>query len=331
MTMAAKIYDSSVFIMVAMTLVSMIIYGIKGISETLQLTPKQIIFQIVLSVILFVSCYSVTGTILKAGYLMGETILPSISLQAANDEIRKVLDNQLARENVPATGGNPNPNGAGSGAAGWMVTLFNALSPLTGLTVADIVTVFCGMIFAIATFFMNLFWLVLVLSVVIFGPLVMALGPLPGIGLKLMGNYFKLVFELSLWQVWMHTCGWFLTISEGLLLSDTHSNSFANGQNSYTLAESAGMALVFTVMYLATGSVVRAFFPFGALGQAIGGILQAKGLVTNGIMAPVSIAAGAAAGAITGGAGMALTGAAGAAGGRIGGFARIITMAKRSR
>ncbi len=264
------------------------------------LNIKEILRIAVITVSLLVLWAPTFGFLMSFGYNVGEYIVDGRKVSSMlENAFRQTPNGELpgyAAGKGPADGGASDVNSGGF--LSWLLDTGGGFADLVTTSLAILVAGLCSLLFMIAAFVMPSVWLVFATLLFVFGPLVIALGMLPRIGGKILGNLFGTLFELSLWQAWFHICAWLVMASNDLV--GKKATDFFGGaegaaavDSAYTSAESASMGLVFACLYFATPLVVRYLITISQVG-----VMTA--LIINKISSVASLGTGVLAGGLGG-------------------------------
>lgn len=236
-------------------------------------TADRALYQAIGALLLIVGFKVLFGGIMGAGGGVAERIIPKEEISKINEDIR-----DKARQRQEEKGKNePSASDA------WYVALAVATAVINPLTAAlpDLILALATTIFYASSVVIVFLWRVFAIILFVCGPLVLALGSIPGYGAKIITTYFGAIVQVAAWQIWFAVCTFFVRYGKEFFAYDfTSATDFKN--SALTHFESIGICLVFAVMYLGTPFLVSAILPISRFSTAAtSGFLAAGGAVVG--------------------------------------------------
>ncbi|MGH9763831.1 MAG: hypothetical protein ACREAC_23615, partial [Blastocatellia bacterium] len=220
--------------------------------------------------------------------------------------------NQAIQGAAPQPGG-----GQGSSVLGWIVGAVNFVTNFSfnsGVGITMLIIALADVLFFVSVILMGLLYLTLMIVHFVLGPVIIALGVIPGFGDRLLSSWFGSLVQLSFWPVWLAVVAWLIKFGNLLFLGTTTGSLLSNDASNQNFL-SGCLALLLALMNFATPFIVAMMLPTSRTGQLAhsaftmassrlssmaGSGIRAGGAVVGGV---VGGPAGAAAGGAAGGAG----------------------------
>lgn len=221
-----------------------------NIMAELNMDAKELLNRGLIVTFLLVGFNPIFGGIMKGGDLLASQIASKQDLARAADKAREFAGDPAEEDN---------------GIAGKLWGLIKGILKVVnnGLLVTIVQGLVC-IIFIIATLFINTLWIVFVIALYVFGPLSIVLGAIPKVGGKLIETWIGACVQLSIWQVWMAICWWFVSLGTELVVGDLSGGSVSGTLSAGGAWQVTGLSLVFACLYFATPFIVQGLIPISS-------------------------------------------------------------------
>lgn len=310
--MQEKMYGASKIVFLIAFAASVGLYSFQQIFG-MKISPREMALSFFLTIFVMLSYNTIFSTVIEISVAVGDEISSREQREDWASSIRKASDDR----NETGPGQTNSPWSIFSGYLGAAVSMAIGGSPQA---IGGIMVACAGAVFLIAMGVIWAIWIVLVMTLFAFGPLLVCLGVVPGWGQKVMASWFNALVVLGLWNVYNAMCSWLMTTSAALFLDAGGIGGGTIDPSTYhsgRLLTTGGMTVVYTILLIAGPILINALVPLsGFLGLASFGIEKAASTFTAAVSTGAS-AAGGAIGGISGGSDGGATG-----GGSGGGFER---------
>jgi hypothetical protein len=243
----------------AFMVVFSLLFSLVGLMAKMEISPRELMLRGLLVVALFGGHFYIMDVVLKVGDGIGDTIVSDDLLKEFVSTMEKKATNE--------------PGGAKTSWSEWLGTLFSILSTTSVVSVglSQMVNALSTLLFIIGFVLMNILWVVLVVILYVFSPILIALGLVPKWGNKILSNWIGAIVQLSAWQIWMKICTWLYTTGIKIFIAPVSSNDFdvASGAN---MTQAAVLGLLGAGLFFATPVIINAVLPisqfssYGGLG-----------------------------------------------------------------
>lgn len=306
--MQEKMYGASKIVFLIAFAASVGLYSFQQIFG-MKISPRDMALSFFLTIFVMLSYNTIFSTVIEISVAVGDEISSREEREDWASSIRKASDDRS--ETGP--GQTNSPWSIFSGNLGMAVSMAIGGTPQA---IGGIMVACAGAVFLIAMGVIWAIWIVLVMSLYAFGPLLVCLGVVPGWGQKVMASWFNALVVLGLWNVYNAMCSWLMTTSAALFLdaagvTSMDPSTFHSGR----LLTTGGMTVVYTILLIAGPILINALVPLsGFLGLASFGIEKATSTFTDAVSTGASAVGTAVGGAVGGPGGAAVGGAVGGGG-----------------
>lgn len=297
--MQEKMYGASKVVFLIALVAAIGLYSFQS-AFSMKISPKELLMSTILTIFVMISYNQIFSTVIEISVAVGNEISTREQKEDWAASIRKSADDR----NETGPGQTNSPWSVFSGYLGTVVSL----SLGGGAVAISAVIVACaGAVFLIAMAVIWALWVILVMALYAFGPLLVCLGVVPGWGQKIQATWFNALVALGVWNIYNAMCVWLMTVSAALFLDSLGVGGGSVDPSTFhagRLLTTGGMTVVYTVLLIAGPIIVQALFPLsGFLGLANFGIEKAASTFTSAVSAGASGAASAASGFSGGGGG----------------------------
>lgn len=235
-----------------------VIHAIKISTGDERLSIGGLAVSVLLPLVLLVGMDFTFGSILKLGNSLAEEISSKEDINRLNERFEKAAQEA--------------DKGTNADSEDWLfqVLVFLQLAiNKTEVLVIQFLMVIASVSFTLSSILINLIWRALVIILYVFGPLLIALGPIPGIGETVVPNWIGSTIQISAWQVWIATWAFFVSNANKIFKLKYLGDDKNLAANSY---EAVGIAFVCSVLLLLGPVIINTLIPlsgFSALGSAL--------------------------------------------------------------
>lgn len=296
--MQEKMYGASKIVFIIALVASIGMYSFQQAFQ-MKVSARDLLMSFCLTIFVMISYNQIFSTVIEISVAVGDEISTRDEREDWAESIRKSSEER----SQSGAGQQNSPWSIFSGYLGSAVTMALGGSPQA---IGAIMVACAGAVFLIAMGVIWALWIVLVMALYAFGPLLVCLGVVPGWGQKILSSWFNALVVLGLWNVYNAACSSLMTTSTALFidaLGVTDPSSFHAGR----LLSTGGMTVVYTILLIAGPILINALVPLSSfLGVASFGMEKAASTFAGAISAGAGAAGGAfggsAAGSAAGGA-----------------------------
>lgn len=298
--MQEKMYGASKILFLIALVASIGLYSFQGAFNT-KVSPKELLMSFVLTIFVMISYNQIFSTTIEISVAVGDEISSREQKEDWAASIR-----QSANNNTNTGPGQTNsPWSIFSGYLGQIVTMTMGGTPQA---IGLIMVACAGAVFLIAMGVIWALWVVLVMALYAFGPILVCFGVVPGWGQKIMASWFNALFVLGLWNIYNAMCTWLMTTSTALFIDASGATDPAQFHAGRVLT-TGGMTVVYTILLIAGPILINALVPLSSfLGLASFGMEKAASTFASAVTSGASAAGSAMGGGSTGGTGAATGG-----------------------
>lgn len=266
--MQEKMYGASKVVFLIAFAASVGLYSFQQIFG-MKISPRDMALSFFLTLFVMLSYNTIFSTVIEISVAVGDEISSREDREDWASSIRKSSDDQ----NQTGPGQANSPWSIFSGYLGAAVSMAIGGTPQA---IGGIMVACAGAVFLIAMGVIWAIWIILVMTLYAFGPLLVCLGVVPGWGQKVLASWFNALVVLGLWNVYNAMCSWLMTTSAALFLDAAgvgggtfDPSTFHSGR----LLTTGGMTVVYTILLIAGPILIQALVPLsGFLGMASFGV-----------------------------------------------------------
>lgn len=240
------------FLLIPLLLVIAAGMAVVGLGE--QWTVFDMAKRTIASIVLLVGIQFVFGGVMALGVGIGERIITTTDVQKVNQQFE-----EIAKKKQDENGANSDQ------ATGFLEKVGLGLAAFGADRLLNLITGLASILFFVATLVMTNLWRIFAIILYAISSLMVVLNIIPGIGTKLLGNWFGALVQVSFWQIWFSICAWFVTYADSIFTTSDYTSRSAVANH----AETTAFCVVFTALYAATPFIVNAIVPlslFSGLG-----------------------------------------------------------------
>lgn len=258
--------NSAAFLLLPLLLLIAGGMSVVGLGE--KWTMTDVLKRMVATVVLLVATQFIYAGVMALGVGLGEKIVKTEDVQKLNQQFEQIAKKKQDERGVDS-----------DKATGFVERAALFLAAFNVDTMMNLVTGLTTLLFFVATIVMTSFWRILAIILFVVAPLTVVLGVIPGIGTKILGNWFGALIQVSFWQVWFSICAWFIENADSVFTFSDNTSRSAIANH----IESTSFAVVFLILYLATPFVVSAIIPLSLFSSVtISSIISVSNFLING-------------------------------------------------
>ena len=250
--MQEKMYGASKVVFLIAFVAAIGLYSMQSLFST-KVSPKDLALSVFLTIFVMISYNQIFTSVIQVSVAVGDTISSREEKENWAVEIRKRSDERTGNDEKSSWS-------YFSGLLGQAVSITLGGGPIA---IGAIMIACAGAIFLIAMGVIWALWVILVIILFAFGPLLVSLGVVPNWGTRIQMAWFNALVMLGIWNVYNSMCVWLMTTTTALFIDATgvtDPSAFSGGR----LLTTGGMTVVYTLILIAGPILVNALIPLGS-------------------------------------------------------------------
>jgi type IV secretory pathway VirB6-like protein len=223
-------------------------------------TPKDIVLKALMCMVLLSIYPQIFGTVMSLTHKTSQVIFSDENTRELNEKFRAAAQAQLDEDNAE--------RGASANffqMASQMAALLNPTSAL----VIELISALATIAFFATAIFVGIMWKLLVGILFCTGPILIAMGMLPGIGGRIQGAWICSLIQVGFWQIWSAICALMVRTADSFF--QPYFDFIQRGELTVTNHyESIAIMVAFTVLFWMGPMVIAWLLPISKTSAAFG-------------------------------------------------------------